>query len=121
MEYVPMLISGIYRGDAQALNLCPTIRTTTRIIWCTVAITSLQVVAARPDASDGHTLMDRLVQWVGFVSSRWRRRGAANEAARKIIFHIYILLFTVRYTTRTNRADQNEVPQNQPTQGTRHP
>ena len=53
MEYVPMLISGIYRGDAQALNLCPTIRTTTRIIWCTVAITSLQIVAARPDASDG--------------------------------------------------------------------
>ena len=36
-------------------------------------------------------LMDRLVQWVGFVASRWRRRGAAYEASRRSDITYFII------------------------------
>lgn len=38
-------------------------------------------------------LIDRLVQWAGFVASRWRRRGSDHETARKTSDITYFIIW----------------------------
>ena len=50
-------------------------------------------------------LIDRLGQWVGFVTSGWRRRGAANEAARRSDVTYFIIHRKVHYSDEPSWAE----------------
>ena len=45
-------------------------------------IACMAILCIRPAKLPTPLIIDRLVQWVGFVASRWRRRGVPHEAAR---------------------------------------
>ena len=81
-------------------------------------IACMAILCIRPAKLPTPLIIDRLVQWVGFVASRWRRRGAAYEASRRSDITYFII------HRKVNNSDGPSWPErssrNELTHETRH-